>query len=351
MIRVVHQGLGPIGRGVAALVLEDPDLETVGALDINPAYRGKDLGDLLGTRRLGIEVRDDAEALLSEVRPDVVVLATCSFLEKIIPSLELAVRNGASVISPAEELFYPEFINRESAGMIDKLAIKHGVSVIGGAVNPGCLMDAFPLQVFRSNFDSLKSIHVRRWDDTAERRLPLLEKTGAGLSKEEFRALDRQGKLGHAGLRMSAAYLADGTGLMDYEIAFKRDPVIAARSVKLKEGKTIEPGQVAGLHETCSIITQGRERITLDLRMYAGAENRNSVSIAGTRSGEESSKKVDCSNIVNGDVSTVRILKDAISHAVNGPPGLNRTGYVPDPHELLGKRCEERQNRYKLIKF
>ncbi|MEA2036409.1 MAG: dihydrodipicolinate reductase, partial [Nanoarchaeota archaeon] len=210
MIRVVHQGLGPIGREIAKLVLRDEKLEIVGAVDINPEFVGKDLGDLLGIGKLDIEVVDNAEELFKRTKPDVVVLATSSELSSIMPSLEIAIKSGVNVISPAEELFYPEFIDKEKAEYIDNLAKEYKVRVVGRGINPGCLMDSYPLSVFkRSGFVEIDSMKVCRWDDTSQRRRPLLEKTGAGLSKEEFYRLDKDGKLGHVGLRMSAKYLAD----------------------------------------------------------------------------------------------------------------------------------------------
>ncbi len=337
MIRIVHQGLGPIGQGTARLVLGDSKLKIVGVLDINPEYIGKDLGDLLGISHLGIKVLDNAEILFSKTQPDVVVLATCSNLKKLMPSLKIAIINRVNIVSPAEELFYPEFEHKEEATYIDKLAKRYNVRVIGGAVNPGCLMDAFPLQVFRKNFDDLISMNIYRWDDTTERRATLLAKTGAGLSKEEFYALNKQGKLGHVGLRMSAAYLADKIGLKNYKIIFKREPIISEQTIKPKYGKTIQPKQVAGLHETCSIIIDGQQKISLDLRMYVGAKNKNSVDIVGIKNQNKYSKSIDYSNIVNGDISTTLILKDAISHVIKGPPGLNKINYVANPLTLLRK--------------
>ena len=46
-IRVLHYGLGPIGVRIARLVATRPDLLSGGAVDIDPAKGGCDLGELL----------------------------------------------------------------------------------------------------------------------------------------------------------------------------------------------------------------------------------------------------------------------------------------------------------------
>lgn len=344
-IKVVFQGLGPIGLGTAKLVYEDPRFEIVGAIEIDERYIGKDLGALLNgngsseNRDIGVEVTDDAEKVFEETKPDVVLLATTSILdEEFINSIEVAVRNGVNVVSPCEELFYPEFIddqkNTSYAADIDTLAKENGVRVLGRGVNPGLLMDTYPLQVFRASgikVDDLESMVVYRHDDTSLRRISLLDKIGVGLDPGEFNEKNARGEAGHVGLRMSAAYLADKIGLKGYKLGFGRRPVVASRPFKPLYSPELDSDVVKGLHETCDVIVDGQSVISLDLRLYDGAEKKNAVVING--------KETDYSGMVDGDEATYRVLKDAILHvAEEGKPGLNTISYVPDPMELLNVR-------------
>ncbi len=337
-IKVVHQGLGSIGRETARSMLKDSRFEIVGAVDINKDYAGKDIGDLLGTEECGVEITGDAEELFKKTKPDVLVLTTSLTLGSIMQQLELAASLGINVVSPAEELFYPQFVDREKAERLDRLAMEHKVGILGTGVNPGCLMDAFPLKRLREleglGHADYASIVIYRWSNTAERRLPLLEKTGAGLSEQDFYRLNREGKLGHVGLKISAAYLAENLGFTDYKINFERKPVILGESRTTKSGKHIPEGHVAGIQEKCVVESNGKS-ICLDLRMFAGARNVNIVDISSESRAYR--KVLDYSNIVNGDEATTRILKDAAMHVVKGNPGLNRVGYVPDPYVLLRK--------------
>ena len=47
-IRVLQWGLGAMGQGMAKLITAKDGLELVGAIDVNPALDGKDIGEVLG---------------------------------------------------------------------------------------------------------------------------------------------------------------------------------------------------------------------------------------------------------------------------------------------------------------
>src|SRR5262245_58508589 len=83
-VRVVHFGLGPIGVGVAKMVVKRKGMQIVGAIDIDPNKIGRDLGDLLGGgQKLGVAVMGDAKSVLDKRKADIVVLTTASTLRKI----------------------------------------------------------------------------------------------------------------------------------------------------------------------------------------------------------------------------------------------------------------------------
>ncbi len=327
MITVIQQGLGYIGRETAKLILQDKSLELVGAVDVNPEYVGKDLGELISDKKIGIEVTNDADALMKKVKGkyNTVVLTTQSKLIEIKPALYIAATNGFNVISPAEELFYPEFVSMEDALYLDKLALENSVRIVGRGVNPGCLMDDYPLQVCMDNkFDKLNLMIIYRHCNTDERRDQLKKKIGFGLSREQFYELNKRGKLGHVGLKMSASYLADNMGLKNYKLDFIRGPVV-------------RDDVVQGLTETCYVSIDGKNTIILDLQMYSGLKNGSGVEITGQRNGSDLHVKDKYCDIVNGDLATARILKELIPYTVYGQYGLNSIDYSINPHKLLKK--------------
>ena len=82
--RVVQFGCGPIGCSVARYAYQRADIELVGAVDIDEGLIGRDLGEVTGIKKkLGVSVSADADAVLSQTKPDVVFLTTSSSLKII----------------------------------------------------------------------------------------------------------------------------------------------------------------------------------------------------------------------------------------------------------------------------
>ena len=73
-IRVVQWGLGAMGQGMAKLIAAKDGLELVGAIDVNPALDGKDVGEILGTDPLGATVTTHPTSILNSNNVDVVTI-------------------------------------------------------------------------------------------------------------------------------------------------------------------------------------------------------------------------------------------------------------------------------------
>lgn len=143
-LRVVQFGCGPVGCNIVRLALQKANFEIVGAIDLSNA--GRDLGDVAGLgRNLGVTISEDASAVLNAVTPDAVLHATGSNLENVYPQLEKIMESGSNIVSTCEELSYPYRKYPALAAKIDKFARQHGVTVLGTGVNPGFLMDTWPL--------------------------------------------------------------------------------------------------------------------------------------------------------------------------------------------------------------
>ena len=334
------QGLGPIGLGTAKLIMDDPDLDLCGAVDTY-RYAGSHLGDIFGIGH-GHYIVDSIDKVVLGSGSKVLVLATKSMLSDIEEDIAKAIERGMHVVSPAEELFYPEHVNKDFKERIDKLAEKKGVCVIGRGVNPGVLMDTYPMYVIRDylldkemKLGDIKSIEICRTDDTIERRSSLLAKTGAGISDASFfDEMARSGKIGHIGLEMSATYIVHNLGIQYQNIGFLRVPVHAQHGVKPKNGSFIEERGISGISEQCEVFSvKGFPHLLLKLEMSVGAKSRNYVHIT-MLDGEEYMK--DYSSIVNGDIATCRILHYLARNITTyGIAGLNRWNPPILPGRLL----------------
>src|SRR5438477_7103970 len=181
-IRVLHFGLGPIGIAIVKQVAARPGFKIVGAIDIDPAKVGRDLGDVVGLpKRIGAKVSADAAKALKAARPDVVILCTSSSIKKVLPQIEGILKAKIPIVSTTEELSYPGYTHIRQARQIHALAKKAKVAVLGTGVNPGFAMDALPIAL-TAVCERVDRIVVHRVQDARVRRPAVQQKVGAGLA-------------------------------------------------------------------------------------------------------------------------------------------------------------------------
>src|SRR5882672_11639080 len=147
-IKVMHYGLGPIGAAIVKQVATRPGFKIVGAIDIDSAKVGRDVGDVVGLpKRLGAKVSADAVKALKVAKPDVVVLCTSSSIKKVMPQIEAILKSKTPIVSTTEELSYPGYTHIRQARQIHAWATKAKVAVLSTGVNPGYAMDALPIML------------------------------------------------------------------------------------------------------------------------------------------------------------------------------------------------------------
>ena len=145
-IRVMHFGLGPIGAAIVKQVAVRPGFKIVGAVDIDPAKVGRDVGDVVGlSKRIGAKVSADGAKALKAAKPDVVMLCTSSSIKTVLPQIETILKAKVPIVSTTEELSYPGYTHIRQARLIHGLAKKAKVAVLGTGVNPGFAMDTLPI--------------------------------------------------------------------------------------------------------------------------------------------------------------------------------------------------------------
>lgn len=325
-LRVVSFGLGPIGLAAAKLALSKKSIQLVGAIDVDPAKVGRDLGDLLDLDdKVGIEVESDAEAALRRLEPDVMLHCTASFMPAVKDQLLLAARCGVDVVSSTEELLVPDFQHAAIARELDEAATKAGISILGTGVNPGYAMDFLAVVASAVTFD-VKSVKCVRVVDAATRRLPLQKKVGAGLTKGEFDKQMATGKFGHIGMRESVVLLGRGLGFAIDKIEQSVEPVLAAEDHKTPF-LTVKEGQVAGIRNH-GYGYVGKELVLhLDLAMYVGAPDpRDEVILESTPP-----IHVKFQGGIAGDQATAAILVNNLHGVAAAKPGLRTVLDVAPP--------------------
>src|SRR5258708_12325961 len=103
-IRVLHYGLGPIGAAVVKQVADRRGFRIVGAVDIDPAKVGRDLGEVAGVgRALRVKVSSDAKKTIKAANPDIGALCTLSSLKKVLPQIEAILKLKFPIPSPTQQ--------------------------------------------------------------------------------------------------------------------------------------------------------------------------------------------------------------------------------------------------------
>src|SRR4030088_328876 len=245
-IRVMHFVLGPIGAAIVKQVAARPGFTIVGAIDIDPAKVGRDLGDVVGLpKRLGAKVSGDAARALKSAKPDVVVLCTSSSIKKVMGQIETILKSKTAIVSTTEELSYPGYTAIRQARQIHTWAKKAKVAVLGTGVNPGFAMDALPIAL-TAVCERVDRVFVNRIQDARIRRLPFQQKIGAGLTTEQFQKKVDDGSVRHVGLTESIAMIADAMGGTLDRITDNIQPKLASVTIS-SEFLARAPGFVCGI--------------------------------------------------------------------------------------------------------
>ena len=317
-VRAVQFGCGPIGCSVAKLALLRSDIEIVGAIErANYTGIGRDLGEVAGLdKKTGVVISDDPDTVFSQAKPDVVLHNTISSLKDVYPQLERCIKAGANIVSSTEELSYPYRKAPQLSAEIDKLAKEHQVTVLATGVNPGFLMDVWP--IFMTGVcEQVEQIKVVRIQNASPRRGPFQKKIGAGCTIEEFQERVAAGTLRHVGLTESIAMIASGLGWELDETTESIEPIVAKDQVKTNF-VTVEPGQAAGVRQVGRGIRAGKELITLEFEASVGApKSYDAVYITGVPNME-----VTIKGGTHGDTATAAMVVNSVHRVVQAPPGL-----------------------------
>ena len=331
-IKVLHFGLGPIGVGVVKQVASRKGFKIVGAVDIDPAKAGKDLGEIAGLgRHLRIKVSAEAKKTIKSAKPDVIVLSTTSSLKRTLPQIESILRLNVPIVSTTEELAYPTKANMRYARVIHQMAKKAKVAVLGTGVNPGFVMDALPIAL-TGVCERVDAIRVDRIQDARIRRLPFQQKIGAGLTREQFQRKVDDGSVRHVGLAESVSMIADAFGWKLDKITDEIQPRIATATVA-SEYLAVDPGYVCGIEQDGVGYRDGQPIVRLHMEAYLGApESYDAVEITGSPA-----LKMKIAGGVHGDIATASIVVNSLPKILDVAPGLHTMRDMPLPSFFGGK--------------
>jgi 4-hydroxy-tetrahydrodipicolinate reductase len=165
----------------------DKGAELVGAFDVRAEVIGRRVSEVFEGVDSDVVVSDAAvaEAVLSELKPDVCIVATRSTMREIKDILLTCARLGINAVTTCEEAFYPWNSSPDITREIDEVARESGARICGSGypdVYWGTLVGALAGSV-----QTITKIQGSSSYNVEDYGLALAEGHGAGLTLEEFK--------------------------------------------------------------------------------------------------------------------------------------------------------------------
>jgi 4-hydroxy-tetrahydrodipicolinate reductase len=343
-----------MGSNMVKLLSNKPGIEFVGAIDIDKAKIGRDLGEVAGLdRHLGVEVQYPPQEVFEKAQADVILHATTAFLEEAYPQILQALDYKINVVTIAQELFFPLAENIGRSIELDKMAVQRGVRLTACGINPGFIMDILPIVSSLPCWE-IKKVFVRRVVDFSPYGPDEMRHIGAGLSRDDFVNGARDGVIGHIGLLETAGMVNHCLGLGVDELVQTKEPIITKKPRQTKFTR-VEPGKVCGFKQNVSglrdnvsvlefnmigILSPDPEEDGVELGDYARIEGTPTIDISIK---EEISQK--------GGLGTAAVAVNMIPSLLQAPPGYHKMNSLILPHIWTRSRLEKpitKIERYRL---
>jgi 4-hydroxy-tetrahydrodipicolinate reductase len=272
----------------------------------------------------------------------VAIQATCSRLVEAAGEIETLVRHGVHVVSIAEEMAYPACVSPSLAGDLDRLAVAHGVSIVGTGINPGFVLDVLVVTLSAVCSD-VQSITATRINDLSPYGPSVLRSQGVGLTPEAFEdGLARGTVVGHVGFPQSIHMVAGALGCDIERIEEVREPIVS-RVRRATPHVTVEPGHVAGCRHSAVGYRHGAPFITLVHPQQVrpeleGVTTGDTIEIRGSPG-----LRLSGSPEIPGGAGTAALAVNMIPRALGAAPGLHTMVDLPVPAAMLGEVDRDRR--------
>lgn len=327
-VRAVLYGFGRVNQSVWQLAATRPWLRIEGLV----AAHGRPVDPDHG---VPLPVTSDARGLLAEARPDVVVMATRSRLVDVLPHLRIAAEaRPRAILCTAEELAWvePGPVRDE----LEALAREAGTALVATGVNPGFVLDLWPLVASGLAWD-VESIHAHRISDVAAFAPATRSRLGLDHTPESFRAGVLDGSvIGHLGFPESLRILAARMGRAIDEVRMTTDPVVADRRYVLPDG-VVEAGRTIGASQRAEAWLDGRPWITVELMVHGAPREAGTPPVDEIRIEGSHAIHVRVDPGCAGVRGTAALLVNGIPQALAASPGLHAPGDLPPVAPWFGE--------------
>ena len=276
-IKVVQYGCGKMSKYTMRYVYEHGG-EIVGAVDINPAVIGKDIGDIIGDDKKNVYVTDikDAKEMLIDTKPDICIITTMSVMPDVKDAFFLCAELGINAISTCEEAFFPWNSSPAITKELDELAKRNNCTLCGSGYQ-----DVFwgnLICTLAGSSNKITKIKGSSSYNVEDYGIALAKAHGAGLSLVEFNdeiaaadamseeeraKLIEEGNFAPSYMWTANGWLADKLGLTVVSQTQKCVPQIAEEDIHSTTlNMDIKRGMATGM--SAVVTTTTKEGITIE---------------------------------------------------------------------------------------
>ena len=287
-LRIFQYGCGKMSVCTMRYVIENGG-SIIGAVDINPDVIGKDIGEIIGTEKVGVVVEsvDKAEELLTKLKPDCAIVTTMSLLADVEEALMLCAKCGVNAITTCEEAFFPMNSNPNLTEKIDKLAKENNCTITGSGYQDAFWGNLITTLVGAThNITKIKGSSSYNVEDYG---IALAKAHGAGLTKEEFedqvakadeisdeerRKVIESGAYAPSYMWNVNGWLCDKLGLTVISQSQKCVPQFNDYDIESSTlGMTVKVGMATGM--SAVVTTETKEGITLETECIGKVYNKD----------------------------------------------------------------------------
>ena len=147
MRRVIVWGTGFVGKAVLRSLIGHPAYQVVGVLVNDPAKDGLDVGDIIGSQKIGLLATRDIPATLALDADAVAYFGPNGMHAEInMANITAALRAGKNVVDTSMGMFQnPDRVPLELKEQIERACQQGQSTFFSGGIDPGFANDLFPM--------------------------------------------------------------------------------------------------------------------------------------------------------------------------------------------------------------